>query len=243
MSFYSKIIKIFWRPICALYRIKVNGLENLPEEGHAALLVANHTSLSDCIVMVAASKLQIRFMAKAELFKTPLKPLISALGAYPIDRKGADVGGIKKSIALLKKDRIVGIFPQGHRNKKVDPRLTNIKSGIGMIVSHAQVPIVPVFIDNKGMKTRMFKVNTITFGKPIPCEELEFDANNSTEYLRASRIIFRKICEIKYGPAETWDIKTQYNDEEIAKTVDEATDTVKRRLRLRLRRTEKSHGN
>jgi 1-acyl-sn-glycerol-3-phosphate acyltransferase len=205
MGFYSRIYKIFAKPLRALYRIRTVGEENIPEG--AAIIAANHLSFSDVLVISSAAHRQVRYMAKAELFKTPLKPLLDALGAFPIDRSRSDVGAIRKSIKLLRDGKLVGIFPQGHRRGRKDPRTTEIKHGVGMIAFHSRASVIPVFIDNKGLKTRMFKVNTVIFGKPIKVEDLAFKGGGKAEYLVASRKIFRKICELKYGPFEDWDDK------------------------------------
>ena len=139
-------------------------------------------------------------MAKKELFKIPLlAPLIKALGAYPVDRGGGDVSSIKKTIALVEEGEVVGIFPQGHRHPGVDPRGTEIKHGVGMVAYHTKACILPVFIDNKKMHTAMFRKNHVTFGKPIAFEELAFEAGGRTEYMNASRIIFDRVCAIRYG--------------------------------------------
>jgi len=52
------------------------------------------------------------------------------------------------------------------------------------------------------MHTSMFRKNHVTFGKPIPFEDLAFVSGGRTEYMNASRIIFDRICAIKYGPCE-----------------------------------------
>ena len=205
MGFYSRIYKIFSKPIRALYRVRTVGEENVPEG--AAILAANHLSFSDVLVISSAAHRQVRYMAKAELFRTPLKPLLDALGAFPIDRNRSDVGAIRRSIKLLREGKLLGLFPQGHRRGRKDPRLTEIKHGVGMIVFHSKADIIPVFIDNKGLKTRMFKINTVIFGKPIKVEELEFKGGGRAEYLAASRKVFRRICELKYGPFEEWEGK------------------------------------
>ena len=185
------------------YRITAVGLENIPEGG--ALIASNHTAFSDVFVISAASKRQVRYMAKSDLFRSPLRPLLKALGAFPIDRSGSDVSGIKKAVTLLKNEKLVGIFPQGHRHGHKDQRYTEVKPGIGMIVYHTGVPVVPVFLDNAGLKTRIFKKNTVIFGKPIYPEELGLGNGGRTEYLNASKYIFRRVCELKYGPSETWE--------------------------------------
>ncbi len=203
MTFYERMYKTFSKPVKFLYRIEAVGTENIPEGG--CIIAANHTAFSDVLIISAAARRQVRYMAKAELFKTPLKPLIKALGAYPVSRGGADVGSIKKTIALLGEGELVGIFPQGHRYGKQDPRFTEIKSGIGLIAYHAKTAVVPVFIDNKRMKTKMFQKNTVIFGKPISFDELGYISGGRVEYMNASKHIFRCVCELKYGKADTWD--------------------------------------
>ena len=198
MTFYQWIYKIFKPAVTAVYRIEAEGVENIPEGG--CILASNHTGFADVLVISAASNRQVRYMAKKELFRIPLlAPLIRALGAYPVDRGGGDVGSIKKTIALVEEGELVGIFPQGHRHRGVDPRGTEIKHGVGMVAYHTKACVLPVFIDNKKMHTAMFRKNHVTFGKPIPFEDLAFVSGGRTEYMNASRIIFDRVCAIKYG--------------------------------------------
>lgn len=201
MTFYEWIYKIFEPAVSLVYRIEAVGVENIPDGG--AILASNHTAFSDVLVISAAAKRQVRYMAKKELFKTPLAPLIKALGAYPVDRGGVDVGSIKKTISLIGHGELVGIFPQGHRQGRKDPRETEIKSGVGMIAYHTKACVIPVFLDNSRMKTGMFRKNRVTFGKCISYEELGYKSGGRVEYMNASRLIFDRICAIKYGkPSE-----------------------------------------
>ena len=196
-KFYKFIYKTLGGPVRALWRIKTEGIENIPEGG--CILVANHTAFSDVLVLEAAQKRQIRFMAKKELFKIPLlSSLIRALGAYPVDRGGADIKSLKHTFKMIENGDVVGIFPQGTRCPNVDPRDTEVKGGIGMIAYHAKADILPVYIDNKG-KTRSFSRNTVKIGKLIPYSELGFEKAGRAEYDRAAKYIFSKVCELKYG--------------------------------------------
>ncbi len=205
MTFYQWIYKIFKPAVAAIYRIEAEGVENIPEG--ACILASNHTGFADVLVISAASTRQVRYMAKKELFKIPLLgSLIRALGAYSVDRGGGDVGSIKKTIALVEEGELVGIFPQGHRHSGVDPRGTEIKHGIGMVAYHTKACILPVFIDNKKMHTMMFRKNHVTFGEPIAFEDLAFVSGGRTEYMNASRIIFDKVCAIKYGESSAGQI-------------------------------------
>ena len=198
MTFFERMYKMFQPMVFKLWRIHVTGEENIPEGG--AIVASNHTAFSDVLVISASTKRQVRYMAKKELFKIPLlAQLIRGLGAYPVDRGGADVSSIKRTIAMLEEGELIGIFPQGHRYGKKDPRTTEVKAGVGMIAYRSKAPIVPVFIDSKRGKTGIFRKNYVTYGRPIYFDELEFTSGGQTEYMNASKIIFRHICEIKFG--------------------------------------------
>ena len=86
-------------------------------------------------------------MAKKELFRIPVfNWMIRALGAYPVNRGGADVGAIRHTIRMLEDGKTVGMFPQGHRNNGVDPRTTKIHAGAAMIALRAGVPLSLIHI-------------------------------------------------------------------------------------------------
>lgn len=198
MSFYANIYKLFAPLVRAAYRIETIGQENIPEGG--VILASNHTAFSDVLVISAAANRQVRYMAKKELFRIPLlKQLITALGAYPVDRGGADVGSIRRTIAMLDEGELIGIFPQGTRRGGEDPRRTEVKGGVGMIAYHAKASVLPVFVANARMKTGMFRKNTVIFGKAIPYEELGFQRGGAKEYQERSEQIFQKICALRYG--------------------------------------------
>ena len=100
MSFYSAIYKLLARPVRAIWRVEAHGTENIPEDG--CVLICNHTAFSDVLALEVASHRQIFFMGKAELFKIPLlKQLITALGAFPVNRGGADITSIKRTISEI----------------------------------------------------------------------------------------------------------------------------------------------
>ena len=201
MSFYQIIYKLFSRPVKAIWRVSAEGVENIPEGG--CILVANHTAMMDVLVLEAASPRQIRFMAKKELFKIPLlSSLIKALGAYPVDRGGADVKSLKLTFSMIENGDLIGIFPQGTRVPYADPRKSEIKGGIGMISYHAKATILPAFIDTSAGKTKAFRKNHVIFGKPISFEELGFEGGGRAEYQRVADLIFSKVCELKYGTTD-----------------------------------------
>ena len=196
MGFFSGLYKILRGPVRLLWRVKAEGLENVPEGG--CLLAANHTSFADPIVISSVSPRKIRFMAKAELFRVPvLGRAIRGFGAFPVNRGGADVKSIKTTVSLIGEGEIVGIFPQGTRRPKVDPRETEIKGGIGMIAYHTKSDVLPVMIVTKKRKTSIFRRTRVVFGKVIKFEELGLTGAGRDGYQRAAELIFSRVCELE----------------------------------------------
>lgn len=197
-KFYRFIYKTFGAPVRAIWRITSEGAENIPEGG--CILISNHTSFSDVLVLEASQTRQVFFMGKKELFKIPLlNSLIKALGAFPVNRGGADVSSIKRTISEINSGRMVGIFPQGTRCRNVDPRTTDVKGGVAMIAVRAGCPIVPAYIDGAAGRTRAFSKNHVKFGAPISVSELESAVESRRDYQGMIEYAFSKVCELKYG--------------------------------------------
>lgn len=145
-----------------IFGLKTEGRENIPNEG-AFILAPNHQSNFDPVVVGATFNRPIRFMAKSELFKfKPFGALITALGAFPIQRGKNDIGAIKGAFSILKQGNVLLMFPQGKRYK--DGSKGKLRTGVTVIAHKMQVPILPVFID-ADYKFR-HKI-TVNYGTPI----------------------------------------------------------------------------
>ncbi len=193
---YNAYKKTLGGPAKLVFGIKAYGEENLPSD-RGVIVCANHTSFSDVIVMSAATDVQIKYMAKKELFSVPIVgPLVKSLGAYPVDRKGGDVAALRKTVSLIEEGHAVGIFPQGTRSPGVDPRTTSVQHGVGLIAYRAKCDVVPVYIKTKGNHTRFFRKTQVHFGELIPYENLGFEKGGKDEYKNAAELIFDRICSI-----------------------------------------------
>ena len=196
---YTVLHFLLAKPILWVSRIRLRGKEYEPVRGAGSyLLISNHMKWYDPIWLCAVLKhYQPHFMAKQELFRIPgLNLLLKALGAYPVNRGGADVGAIRRTIAMLQEGQVVGMFPQGHRYNGEDPRKTDIKAGAAMIAVRAGVPVLPVFIKTKGNCPRFLQKKEIIIGKPILPEELNYNSEESGEYARIASFLFEKVCEL-----------------------------------------------
>ncbi|MBQ4557541.1 MAG: (d)CMP kinase [Clostridia bacterium] len=179
-------------------RVKTYGSENEQESG-ALIVCANHTAMLDVLSLAVSFKRQLRYLAKKELFKIPLlSQLITALGAYAVDRGTGDVAAIKKTLSILEDEEIVAMFPQGTRHKGVDPALTEVKHGVGMMVYRSKADVQPVFVRVKNYKYRFLRKKEVIIGKPIRYEEFGFTNGGKEEYERAAKLVFDRILALRY---------------------------------------------
>jgi len=161
------IILLFWQ-------IRAEGEESIINEG-SMILASNHVSYLDPVVLGVIVKRPIHFIAKKEVFDVPILGfIVKALGAIPVNRKKANPVSIKKSIILLKKNHVLGIFPEGSRS--LDGKQLEFNPGIIKIALKTGAPIVTVGIKGtfeiyppKAKIPNFFKRKTIyiQFGKPI----------------------------------------------------------------------------
>lgn len=192
------VLKAVLGPVVKFFmQIKTYGKENEQAEG-PLIVCANHTAIFDVLSLAISLKRQLRYLAKKELFKVPLlSQLITALGAYGVDRGRGDVGAIKKTLSILNDGETVAMFPQGTRYIGVDPAETEVKSGIGMMVYRSKANVQPVFIRVKNYKYRFMRKKEVIIGKPIKYEEFGFINGGSEEYERAAKLVFERILALR----------------------------------------------
>jgi 1-acyl-sn-glycerol-3-phosphate acyltransferase len=183
------IVGIIFRLI---FRLEIKGKENIPEEGRL-VLCSNHISLLDPIVLAIAVPRPISFMAKKELFHNKfLSKLIYTLGAFPVDREGSDLSAIKTALRVLKKEKILGIFPEGTRVNEMN--LDNAKPGISLISIKGKSPVIPIFIESK---YKLFNKVVIKIGEPIYFNNYYDKKLTSENYKDISKNIMRSIYSLK----------------------------------------------
>ena len=178
-------------------RVHITGRENIPSVG-GAVVAMNHISFGDVIVVTSVfpKNRMPHYLAKAELFRIPLlRSLIRAFGAIPLERRSSDVGAIRRAIAVAEEGNLLGLFPQGTRCKGKNPADTPIKSGVAMIAAHAGVPIIPVCIKIKKVRSALFRRIDVLVGKPLSPESLGL-LTAEPNYRLAAETAFRAICEL-----------------------------------------------
>ena len=151
--------------------LEAQGVSHIPREG-GVLLVSNHTSLLDPVIVGSAANREIHFMGRSGLFRVPgLSKLITTFNAFPVNRGKPDLGALRKTISLLKEGNAVLIFPEGTRS--LDGNLGKAHDGACFIAHRAGVPTIPVFHSGvermlpRGSKRLRRAKLTVTFGEPI----------------------------------------------------------------------------
>lgn len=120
----------------------VKGKENIPRDG-AVVLVGNHVSLWDPVILACSVDRAVNFMAKEELFKIPvLGRLITLLHAFPIKRGRPDRNALRIASERLKNGKVLGLFPEGTRSKTGE--LLPFHPGAALFALRSQAPIIPM---------------------------------------------------------------------------------------------------
>jgi 1-acyl-sn-glycerol-3-phosphate acyltransferase len=110
---YEQVHHTFSGFVRSLYRLDVVGANHIPVSG-PAVVASNHESFLDGIILGAAISRELRFVAKAELWRSRLLAwMLDGLGAIPVERSHFDFSALAKVLQALIEGEAVAIFPQG----------------------------------------------------------------------------------------------------------------------------------
>lgn len=137
---------LIWLLVHTVYRLEKSGLENIPESG-PAVLVCNHVSYVDALVIAAACPRPVRFVMDHQIFRIPVLSFIFRTGrAIPIAPAREDPKALERAYdeiakALAEGD-LIGIFPEGIIT--YDGKLNPFKPGVKKIIDRTPAPVVPL---------------------------------------------------------------------------------------------------
>jgi 1-acyl-sn-glycerol-3-phosphate acyltransferase len=139
-------IKAIVKPIMlGLYRIKVEGLENIPKKG-AAIIAANHLSFLDSFfIPLVIKRRRMTYLAKADYFKSwKTAWFFKSVGQISCERAGGSKSQQSLEIALdvLKNGNLLGIYPEGTRSP--DGYLYRGRTGVARLALASGAPVIPV---------------------------------------------------------------------------------------------------
>jgi 1-acyl-sn-glycerol-3-phosphate acyltransferase len=202
------VVEAIARPLfMRLYRIELVGAERIPTTG-PCVLASNHESVLDGVFLSAATRRQVRFMAKAELYQYPvLRQLMDALGCFPVER-GRDEGqAVGRGLRLLQGGEVIGIFPQG---TCLPYRERLFRRGAARLAISAGAPLVPVALigTERSLQPRSHRMGfpkvTIVVGEPIPVERGEPSPESATELTRRLELAVDELRRPFGDPDHVW---------------------------------------
>jgi len=202
MSAAERALYFFCRPLVrCFYRVTALGLENLPSGGF--LLLPNHISWVDAIVLQLACPRPIRYVIDEEYYHKPiLHSLLRVLGCIPINTHHSHPA-VRLATEKIADGEIVCVFPEGRLERT--GVLLRLQRGYELIARHANAEVVPVWLDQlwgsifsfqggkffRKLPKRVRYPVTIAFGKPLKAD----DANVATvreELLKLGEFCFSR---------------------------------------------------
>lgn len=198
-----------------LYPMRVKNRKNLVKG--KCLVVCNHQSNADPVLLVTLFWRQMNYMAKSELFKSKIAAwFFKVMHCIPVDRSKVDLSSIKAGLRVLNNEKTLVIFPEGTR--KDDSFSENIKDGAAMFAVKTAAPIVPMYFVKK---PRLFCFNKLIIGEPIYLDEEVLQDKSKENIAKVSEIIETKMLELK----QTY-VKKKSSKKGNAGTINEPTKTV-----------------
>ena len=174
MAVYLLAGIVSWPVVRVLFRLRADGLENLPRDG-GFVLAANHISnLDPCAIGIKLwPGRRLRWMAKAELFNPVTSRILRAGGAFPVRRGEHDQAAVEKAIDVVRGGDVLVMFPEGTRRekglrKKFQPRP---HTGAARIALAAGAPLVPAAIRGTDRLTRLGPLRVV-YGRPLDLGDL-----------------------------------------------------------------------
>jgi 1-acyl-sn-glycerol-3-phosphate acyltransferase len=164
-----------------LFDLKVFGRHNVPKRG-GVLIVSNHQSNLDPVLMAVRLDRPLNYIAKSELFEGRVGGwlLRQLFNAFPVRLGAGDVGAVKETIQRCQEGHVLNIYPEGARTG--DGEIGSMQRGIALIIRRARVPVVPAVIVGSFEAWPKFKrvfrpwPVRLRYGPPMVLHELQPDA-------------------------------------------------------------------
>jgi len=198
---------MLWLATHSLYRIRIEGRENIPETG-GALFVANHMSFVDALLLLASTDRPVRFLIYKGIYDLPyVKPFAKIIGAIPISseqRPREMLHSLRTATEAIRHGEVVCIFAEGQITRI--GQMLPFRRGFERIMKGVDAPIVPVALDGvwgsifsfergrflwKIPQTIPYPV-TVSFGKPMPPASAPHEVRRAVQQMQSEAYRHRK---------------------------------------------------
>jgi acyl-[acyl-carrier-protein]-phospholipid O-acyltransferase/long-chain-fatty-acid--[acyl-carrier-protein] ligase len=203
----SLIRLVLWMLTHSVYRIRVTGRDNIPENG-GALFVCNHLSLVDALLLLASTDRFVRFMMFKGIHDKPwIKPFARVLGVIPISsqlRPREMIKSLQEATAAVQAGEVVCIFAEGQITRI--GQMLPFRRGFERIMNGLDAPIIPVCLD--GVWGSIFSFSqgrfywkvprqfpypvTVSYGRPMPASATASEVRQAVQELQSDSWALRK---------------------------------------------------
>jgi len=167
---YSFLRAGFWVFTHLICRYRVHGLEKVPATG-PLLIVANHLSWYDPILLGVIMPRRVWFFTKAEIFRWPIVGAVCrATGQIPVHRGSSDRAALEKGLAYLREGKAVAVFPEGTVARK--EQMIAAHTGAAMMALRTGATVLPIAHTGtrrilRSLRTAWFPLVNIDIGTPF----------------------------------------------------------------------------
>lgn len=190
MYAFGKMMTMWY--VRLMFRIRYSGLENIPSTGF--ILVSNHRTNYDPLLIAHPVPQKIHYMAKVELFRNKLAAwILRNVGAFPVSRGSGDQSSLYTAKNILHSGEVLGMFPEGTRSKT--GKLLRPRSGVALIAGQTGADILPCAI-SFGEKLSFRAPIHVRYGKLLTAEELAIDPEKPSSMREASKRIMAEIAAL-----------------------------------------------
>ena len=205
-----------------MHRTQYEGLDLVPQSNAPGglIVVSNHTSAIDPVLIQAACRFQIRWMMAGEMMVEKLDWLWNHLGTIPVGRAGRDMSATRTAIRHVQNGGILGIFPEGGL---VRPRceLRPFAEGAGFIIAKTKAPVLLVWIrDTPEPAAMMPALRCPSHSKVTFVEMMTFDERRPKP-AEVTRKLRERLAQISGWPIN--DDPREPHEEATERRSDEAT--------------------
>ena len=202
IHFWNWFVKITgWPAQLVCFRTKIH-YEDKKKQGRSihgpAIIISNHTSVFDYVVMLFTFPGRTVRVQMAELLfeKKPLGLLLKLLGGIRVDRNSHDFGFVEKSCEILEKGGVVGIYPESRIPRPGEARPLEFKTSAAFTALRAGVPVIPIAVNGSYFRK---KRSEMIIGTPMDVTEFTLEDASDRENIRrvndAMRARIRELTE------------------------------------------------
>ena len=204
----DSLLRLFvWAFTHSIYRLRVEGRDNIPEKG-GALFVCNHVSFVDALLLIGSTDRMIRAIMFKDIYDLPfVKPFAKAMKAISISshlRPREMIKSLREASDAIKNGDVVCIFAEGQITRI--GQLLPFRRGFERIMKDVDAPIIPICLDHVWgsifsyeKKRFLWKVPryfpypvTVSFGKPMPPTSTPFEVRQRVQELNTQAWQHRK---------------------------------------------------